>query len=154
VFQPKWLDYKKYKREWERVGLSLTEEKNELFLKRLEKNNSDLEAVLGHHLRIEALRFPRSSTNAGRYERIRDGACDPYNALRKNLALPCGCSMPHIANLQLETRSAIAYPLTSERSEDSQGLRFHVLFFSKQIRQQPRPHRGTGVIPKYTIYHK
>jgi hypothetical protein len=102
VPQPKWLDRKAYKREWKRIQHTLAEEKNEELLKRLEKNNRDFGDLLGHHRRMESLNVPKSAINAKRYDRVRKQASCLYYSLNWTFTQPCGCQLPHTANLQLE----------------------------------------------------
>ena len=104
---------------------TLSDTANEMLIQRLEQSNVDLRDLLGHGLRMESLRVPKKpSTNAKYYERIHDCAKSLYNTLRQSFTTwPCGCSMPHKANLRLETRQPSIEP-----SDKDTAFHFNVVF--------------------------
>lgn len=140
--QVQWLDYKVHKREWKRVKLSLCEESNDRLLRRMSKNNSDLETLLGQSLRLELARHtPKSTSHAKHFERVRNHALAIHNALRHGFTQGCGCVAPHYANLELEARTLGLRPADDQAVPDLDALAFHVLccFETISTPQEPLP---------------
>lgn len=104
---------------------TLSDTTNDALIQRLEQSNVDLRDLLGHGLRMESLRVPKKpSNNAKYYERIHDCAKSLYNTLRQSFTTwPCGCSIPHKANLRLETRRP-----NIESSDTVSAFHFNVVF--------------------------
>ena len=104
---------------------TLSDTTNETFIQRLEQSNVDLRDLLGHGLRMESLRVPKKpSNNVKYYERIHDCAKSLYNTLRQSFTTwPCGCSIPHRANLRLETRQPNIEP-----PDTPSAFHFNVVF--------------------------
>ena len=66
----------------------------------------------------------RSSYNARYYERIHECAKSLYNILRHSFtSWPCGCAVPHKANLRLEARQQ-----DLDRSDTAGNINFNVVF--------------------------
>lgn len=104
---------------------SLSEDGNDSLIQRLEKGNKDLGELLGHGLRMESLRLPKkSSSNANHYTRVQECAKSLYNIFKQSFTTwSCGCSVPHKANLRLETRQENVKDVDSGSS-----ISFNVLF--------------------------
>jgi hypothetical protein len=104
----------------------------------MEKNNGDLEMLLGQSLRLETAKPPPKSTNnAKRYERVRNHAKNIYNMLRHGFTQPCGCPIPHYANLQLEARTSGLTPSGRHALGNGENLRFNVLCHFETTSVQP-----------------
>ena len=104
---------------------SLSEDANGSLIQRLEESNKDLRELLGHGLRMESLRVPKkSSSNAKYYDRIHEYAKSLYHIFRQSFTTwPCGCSVPHKANLRLEARQE-----SVGNVESGSNIHFNVLF--------------------------
>ena len=71
---------------------------------------------------METLRVPKAAGNAKSYDRIHECAKSLYNTLKQTFMWPCGCAVPHKANLRLEIRDK-----TSKIAAPS-DVQFNVLF--------------------------
>jgi hypothetical protein len=80
-----------------------------LLLKRLDKNNSDLRALLGHNMRMEILTLKKTSPRSGPYNTIRECACSIQKALEQSFSSPCSHFMQHNVHLQLDPRHKPTY---------------------------------------------
>ena len=74
---------------------------------------------------MESLRVPKKPSNHAKYyERIQNCAKSLYNTLKQSFTTwPCGCSIPHKANLRLETRQP-----NIESSNTASAFHFNVVF--------------------------
>lgn len=101
---------------------SLSEATSETLIQKLEQNNKDIGDLLGHSLRMESIRVPKSASNAKHYELIQECARSLYSILKKTFTLPCGCSAPHKASLRLQLREQ------SNKTGSPLDVDFNVLF--------------------------
>ncbi len=84
--------------------------------------------LLGQSLRLESAKPPPKSTNnAKRYERVRDHAKAIYSILRHGFTQPCGCPIPHYANLELQARTSGLTASGRPIHGTAETLRFNVL---------------------------
>ena len=98
-----------FKKEWKRVQQTLCGAQVEELFKSLSDSNRDLEQLVRHSQKIEALKVPKLAANAKNYESVRGRAKDLYFALKKSFSQPCECVLPHHVCLLLEHRnSAVA----------------------------------------------
>jgi hypothetical protein len=98
--------------------------------------------LLGQSMRLEAAKPPPKSTNnAKRYERVRDHAKAVHNILRHGFTQPCGCPIPHYANLELEARTSGLTASGRHVLGNGESLRFNVLchFETTQSHSYPLP---------------
>ena len=127
---------------------TLSDTTNEKLIQRLEQSNLDLQVLLSHGLRMESLRVPKKPSNDVKYyERIHDCAKSLYNTLMQSFTTwPCGCSIPHQANLRLETRQPNLQPL-----DTASAFHFNVVFsFEAEmgtLDRLPRNWRDTKIEP-------
>ena len=96
-----------------------------MLIQRLRQGNEDLKDLLDHGLRMESLRIlKKSSNNVKYYEQVHDCAKSLYSILRHSFTTwPCGCSIPHKANLRLEMRQP-----NIKMSDMAPPLHFNVVF--------------------------
>lgn len=74
------------------------------------------------------MRPPKTTTNARRYENIRNHARNLYSVLKYTFAWPCGCAFPHDASLCIERRNGAHEASTDQKL----GLHFNVVFSFEQ----------------------
>ena len=88
----------------------------------LDKINKDIEDLVGHSQYMSTTRPRKTAAHAKKYEDVRKHAKTLYNALKHTFMWPCGCTVPHSANLCLEYRVAGTWGSKKQRP------RFKVLF--------------------------
>lgn len=98
-------DKNRYKRELQRVKFCFGKEKHEKLLKEMNENNRNIADLVDHVRSMEPIKT-RFSPSARTYSRIQDHARGLYSILKRGFTQSCGCSIPHHANLRLETRSS------------------------------------------------
>ena len=103
----------------------------------MDKNNKDLGDLLGHSVRMAAMRPSKASNNVKHYERVRDHAKNLYNNLKQSFEMPCGCSLPHYANLRLDARKDGVNPMTRIEHEEILDICFNVLFSHQPNQEKP-----------------
>jgi len=120
--QPVWIDDEKArKREWKRIKVSFSKKEFADLLRRMGKDNDDLDNLTRGNIELEPTRITRCS-EAEPFKLVRDHAKSLYNVLAQGML--CDCTVYHQANLRLDARSDAKKVSRS----GSKGVRFRIVF--------------------------
>jgi hypothetical protein len=111
--------------ELKRINFTLSQRRRESLLNELEKQNNDIQNLLGNSDRLEPMRRKRKSTIPKFFQRIRNQAYSLHSALGG--AWKCDCSESHATKLLLEKR-VVKDKIGWVDSNDSVAVKF-ILFF-------------------------
>lgn len=111
--------------ELKRINYTLSQRRRESLLNELEKQNNDIQNLLGNSDRLEPMRRKRKSTIPKFFQRIRNQAHSLHSALGG--AWKCDCSESHATKLLLEKR-VVKDKIGWVDSNDSVAVKF-ILFF-------------------------